>query len=689
MKVALVGFGNNPSIEQATLDALREAYPSDEADLQTFPESDPDAMSVLKHLVQVVEGEAQGYGNVLIASSDVVRTSKVWRTERAGVTVRVADDSDTFREDRSLLATWIKTGEFPEVEDLSEDDILSHILEDVDEDPEADLDERVDRPEAGTDTEQIDSDPHPSPFNAPTSPFGSARTPFSPVIPAAEESTNAIPEPQQHSPLEGPETGSPPRSPFESRRKAAPSSVDTPEEPVAENAETSPSRGVASGSVESPFSRRRSQAPSPEPSPSYVETSEEVDTPTSPPSAPSSGSPSTWVRKQSTPKPSAQSTESPFKSRSPRPSPVQDSVEESVSTLPLDQDTSRFHHSSGELTPHDLSEDQEVVIQRYGLPANPPMRLGPDSAELFYFTGADGGSGKTTIAWLSANLLALAFKRSEARQDQHVYLIEADWENPKLEDRLGSERGRHSGQFARFFEDLYDRKDKDILKGRPVNEVVRERIDQCTTVQDTGLRVIVAPYHIVGRGAGEKAMTAAITYMITKLREWGHYVFVDAATVSNIDKIDKKIPQRSERVVLVSDGAHINDTKRAIDVLTTPTASNGLGVRQDRISLFLNNTGESTASEMVREFEPYGIDGFLPTIHSMDKMVATTNHQPWIGNLPRGQDMDTALQHVASFLHFVSPLTELVPFAQTRSYDSKSSSGSSFWRKVKGMVNSR
>lgn len=284
------------------------------------------------------------------------------------------------------------------------------------------------------------------------------------------------------------------------------------------------------------------------------------------------------------------------------------------------------------------------------------------AAVCYYVTGSHGGAGKTTSTWMMANTMAAALKKDPSRP---VFLIEGDYENSKLAQRLNLPPEKNSGRLAELYRTLSA--DRSLISKQKINmfEMTEKIIKESIYVNDHGVNIIAAPYDLTKRDG--RFLRIAIQKSVEYAERQGGYVFIDADTLSNDDILDRTLAAKATHVVLVSfgDKDHVDDTHRAIHTLTTPSIksvsgsqSNGMGVPKDRIKLFFNKTGNERFEDLQRTMRPYLTEGHLPTVQGL-------NDGGWIGNLT-GSDFLNAVTSYASFMHRISPMEELRPYQQHR-----------------------
>jgi Mrp family chromosome partitioning ATPase len=118
------------------------------------------------------------------------------------------------------------------------------------------------------------------------------------------------------------------------------------------------------------------------------------------------------------------------------------------------------------------------------------------SAVCYYVTGSHGGAGKTTSTWMMANTMAAALKKDPSRP---VFLIEGDYENSKLAQRLNLPPEKNSGRLAELYRTLSS--DRSLISKQKINmfEMTEKIIKESIYVNDHGVNIIAAPYDLTKR----------------------------------------------------------------------------------------------------------------------------------------------------------------------------------------------
>lgn len=272
-------------------------------------------------------------------------------------------------------------------------------------------------------------------------------------------------------------------------------------------------------------------------------------------------------------------------------------------------------------------------------------------------TGSHGGSGKTTIAWLLPFVLAYVSRDNE--RGRNVYLVEADYSNPKLAQRYDLPADKNSARFASFVRRLGSG-GQQMSKEQVIQET-NEVIDSIThhaRLGDSGraLRVIACPYDTTTRDTNQ--LRDAIQKLVTTLltRE-DCIVFIDGQTFMKDDVLDSTLAATADAVLLVGNGRHEEDAQSFLHTLSTPAEANGGGVDRTRLSVFLNETSHERATELARAFSPVGVVGYLPSLTSIDDSTDAKS-VAWVGQALTGDDLADAVTFIARTLLNLIPVDE-------------------------------
>lgn len=285
--------------------------------------------------------------------------------------------------------------------------------------------------------------------------------------------------------------------------------------------------------------------------------------------------------------------------------------------------------------------------------------------EFWYISGSQGGAGKTTFAWLAARTFAHCFRA--AGIDKKVFLLETDFGNPKLHQRLKLNRGNDSGTFAAHLESV-----NRVLNSSP--PAARQRAEEKAfwesvyTDPSTGLNYIAAPYDITARNAD--SIRLAIEKMASYILGSGGLLIADTHTLvaAEDNELDRHLAPRATRIVVVTDapklvltgpeagtyrGGHLQDAMRTVKSLKTPIAAKGFGVHEKTISLIFNRTEESEylASVERGDAAPYQVAGYVPRSEILEN--------DWVGAMGAGPESTRIITLAAGILNTISPRPEL------------------------------
>jgi len=280
----------------------------------------------------------------------------------------------------------------------------------------------------------------------------------------------------------------------------------------------------------------------------------------------------------------------------------------------IDDQYARNHQNQGHtpfegvLTPGERAEQarQESNRSLFGVvETHADRRMGGNSvSKLIYVTGSHGGAGKTTCAWMMSNVLAWSYRNLGI--DTPVFLIEADYRNPKLGARLNN-RSANLGDAAKEIKGLQTR---NLVTA---DNIVRI-IEQVTTQQqDTGLNVITCPYNVSGVDSYDIKHAIMTAARVATSASVGGIAFIDAGTMTSggFDQLDSVLGlHMASSLVLVTedDPEHRTDADRTMGLATKGEGSR-LNINQ--VFGFLNRT----TPDAVKNYQvdsPFQIAGYLP-----------------------------------------------------------------------------
>lgn len=337
--------------------------------------------------------------------------------------------------------------------------------------------------------------------------------------------------------------------------------------------------------------------------------------------------------------------------------------------------------ASASASPLQRAQSLATELHAYG-GAPTSRRSGLPRATIFWVSGSHGGCGKTTLSWLLANATALAMKRAGHLEDKPVYLIEADYSNPKLQQRLDLDRDNHSGYYADYIGKLNNARvpitgiaDHAAQSAQVIAQTVH-------TTADTGLQVVACPYDVTSRSV--QHLKVAVNQIVEYAERQGGYVFIDADTLDNDDVLDRTLAEKATHVVLVADYGHMDDMRRAAYTLTAPKIKSGMGLEQQKINLFFNNTKASTFEAAKEASHPYAARGFMPPVDAIASHSGSEGSSSWVGNLDSETLQKMAVQAMR-FLQEVSPMEEITPFTSTRQYASGYKAPAGIFTRLRGL----
>lgn len=277
-------------------------------------------------------------------------------------------------------------------------------------------------------------------------------------------------------------------------------------------------------------------------------------------------------------------------------------------------------------TPREAKEQERAF---YGNPRRSHISSTPSSnrsrmARVTMTTGSHGGAGKTSVTWVAANAAAIALRQSGV--DSPVYLIETDYRNPKLASRIGSRaNNRHLGLFADALFDMQRQGEASQAN------IVRAMLANTVSQDDTGLRILVAPYHDMGRYDAQKLKYAISTAVNVAARVSAH-VYMDCGTLTagNFDSLDEQLANLSHKAILVTDMGHISEAHRTAEILRHP-GSKRISRDHGFVNIFMNKTRPENTDRAASEMHPYTVCGMWPR---MDDLDVESSSNGWVNAAP-------------------------------------------------------
>lgn len=305
------------------------------------------------------------------------------------------------------------------------------------------------------------------------------------------------------------------------------------------------------------------------------------------------------------------------------------------------------------------SEQREMIQHTGQRVASLRAQVGRSSGHLQIVTGANGGVGKTTLAWQMANIRAKLLKdsNSDPSRSVKVWLIESDYSNPKLANRLGLNDPRKSfGYVAKAMEDVANHINSTRVNDFDSEGYLWDVINESAYQTQTGLMVIPAPYDTTGRDLKQLSMTIVSVARILAKR--GQIVFVDAPTVSSSDDaVNSAIMNAADRVVLVGNpGDNTTDVKRAASAISKPKQDKGIGVNIKKLYIFMNKTSIKEYEDIVGNLQlaPFQVAGYLEYFPKWQNEWAGKHDQ-----LISQSEWIRARNNIAYFMNQVNSIQEL------------------------------
>ena len=288
----------------------------------------------------------------------------------------------------------------------------------------------------------------------------------------------------------------------------------------------------------------------------------------------------------------------------------------------------------------------------------------PDQSDgkAIFFTGTHGGSGKTTMAFLSAHTLAESFKR--AGRANPVYLLEADAGNSKLENRLQLRAEKTSLAYVQYLDWLDE--NKGVADEAYIRQVEQEAIERATFVDlKTGLRIIAAPFDT--RKSTPAKIQRAIVLLAKSLLASGAYVCIDSGTAGRKDDkaIDRDLADLADHIFIATSAGerndqgvwvdgHLADMQRMVTTFTSSTEAGGWGLDKNKVTTFFNQTTADSYYERCNDTPGVTVSGYLP--------FQTAFKDGWIGDYHGHPAFLTAVIYAGKALSKMTGLQELAVF---------------------------
>lgn len=222
------------------------------------------------------------------------------------------------------------------------------------------------------------------------------------------------------------------------------------------------------------------------------------------------------------------------------------------------------------------------------------------------FTGSNGGAGKTTVSYQCANIHASMLRG--AKSERKVWLLESDYENPKLGQRIEGATSRNLGIFMETLTKIAENQGA-MADHSAIQQMKQEALDNSAVeLPHSHVRVLAAPYDTTARSTVN--VTTAINSAVQMIIERGDYVYIDAPTLTSIDdRLNAALAKKSGAVIIVGNtGDNTADVIRAFHALTKSGgrvddghAAGGIGVDERRVHIFLNKVTDETFNHAVQE----------------------------------------------------------------------------------------
>lgn len=228
-----------------------------------------------------------------------------------------------------------------------------------------------------------------------------------------------------------------------------------------------------------------------------------------------------------------------------------------------------------------------------------------------YMTGSNGGVGKTTFSWTCANVIAKL--RQSNGGEGRVWLVEADYKNPKLEMQLRHMgMGKNSGNLIEVFRNINPatspQRTMDFIEANSV------------TIDGSGLKVLPAPFNYSEydgdqSGYSREAIAWVLQRTVQFLIGMGETVFIDAdnITAQTYEPLDQVLAGRlATHCVVVTVPGKVDLGMRSVQTLL----NQDFGKSSNNVHVFLNRSDKQQLNEAVQYFNGarVGTVGAFPLI---------------------------------------------------------------------------
>lgn len=313
----------------------------------------------------------------------------------------------------------------------------------------------------------------------------------------------------------------------------------------------------------------------------------------------------------------------------------------------------------------------EIANSSFGSLSVTPITA-ENNSMIIWVTGVSGGSGKTTLSYLLASVIANAMQRKGLLNQRPVFVVEADFENSKWESRLNIEGGRNITHYIKRYSEI----GRYSMTPKQRQRYIEDAIDGSTYVTDTGVRVIACPYNL--REQDTVPVSKAIGQIVRFLREMDTIepiIIVDGSYPRPSDIVSVAMANIANYAVLTSSNGNIYDIQRSLNVMTTE-----LKMSKSRISLFYMKTTQEKFNKFALAMKPYQSAGFLIRVAELEDQ--DNPNGAWVGNLQPGPVLDHVMLNVAysinngiarlpeldDYVEYTSRKIAATPVAQARSW---------------------
>lgn len=275
------------------------------------------------------------------------------------------------------------------------------------------------------------------------------------------------------------------------------------------------------------------------------------------------------------------------------------------------------------LSPSERAEQARMEYNRSTLgtvPSHLDIRnSGNLTSKIINVTGSHGGAGKTTTAWVLANVLALSFRELGIKTP--VFLIEADYRNPKFAARMSSDSRVRIPTLGDASRSITQLSDQNRLNGDVVVDIIQQ---VSTQQQDSGLNVLPCPHDLDNYDPEPLKFAIMSAARVVVSPRFQGIAFIDSGTMTSgkFEQLDETLGLRmANMMVLVTepDDYHTVDAERTFHI-----ATQGGRMSPANVHGFLN---KSKNIDQVRDYQTtskFQISGYFPKINELEG--------GWVGN---------------------------------------------------------